>query len=316
MVDSTELFDEILDRALGRREPELGEWAVVDRVRLFAAPHVVEEVPRKIAANFARRGADPATGLRLWRHYESALRVVSTDGLPLQSPDVETLRAQDPSDVPTALLVLLLRPVIALSKDADLIRNGFAVRSHWVVALNVRMVAQGEVTVQAAAIVPRAVGLGVQELARKLNGWGLPGYLIIGALSLWGARYLKQKFQALPVERKDELLSLFGQLLEQTHAAFQRGEKARGVLGAHVVEPEGQGDELLRRMARELAFSEAPMTATELAAATAENEGPVSRSHFTAVKQRLEALSPFVRVGRYRWQLGIRASQLRPKEPI
>ncbi len=75
---------------------------------------------------------------------------------------------------------------------------------------------------------------------------------------------------------------------------------------------QGRGDELIGRMARELALSEGPMTATELAAATAESAGPVPRIHSQAVKQRLETLPAFVRVGRYRWQLGMLASQQPP----
>ncbi|MGW0495758.1 hypothetical protein ACWD0Z_10115 [Streptomyces sp. NPDC003007] len=268
---------------------------------LYAADHVLDETYEHLS-KMAKRGLVPLATLRA--HFEAeylpALRFVTMSDV--DGPDEQVLAITDTDDVPTGWLAKLIAPCVVFSDDRHLKKPGFAPRDWQRAAKSVLDIAEGvrgqAVTVNAAALPARgAVGL-VKLLGRQtgISPWAI-GAVVLGG----GALLLKQ-----PDRRKAaatfavRALEVVGTKLEAARAQEWQGvEKLREVILADPLQPS-----VRQQVAITLARQAEPLLAAEvheLIYGHFPNEPTVSVQDVRAV---LEEGSEFVRVQRYRWQLG------------
>lgn len=306
IVDSTELFDEILQRVRQSREFRLIDAAHACRVRLFAAKHVASEVPAKILQHFSRRGATPEAGLHVWEsEYLPYVHFVNTAGLQTESKDLQLLSQRDPSDLAQARLTTLLSPVLALSSDKDLIDHGFALKSRWAVAHSTRLQLEAEAGFMTVALPGGLVWAGFESAFRSSGTlWGRPGKLLVSATalgSLWftirAARKAKPATRAKLLDVVESVMCLLSDAAEKQKRAEQ------GIAGFLVTAP-GMDEPLVADMASVLARAVEPLTATEISREVWADDGPIPNSFFTDVQNLLARLPAFVQVGQHGWELG------------
>ncbi|MYU10658.1 hypothetical protein GTZ78_08110 [Streptomyces sp. SID8361] len=268
---------------------------------LYAADHVLEETYEHLP-RMAARGLVPLSTLRA--HFEAeylpALRFVTVSDV--DGPDAQVLAITDTDDVPTGWLAKLIAPCVVFSDDRHLKKPGFAPKDWQRAAKSVLDIAEGvrdqAVTVNAAALPAKgAVGL-VKLLGRQtgISPWA------IGAVVLGGSALLLKQ----PDRRKAaasfavKALEVVGTKLEAATAQERRGvEKLREVILAAPSRPT-----IRQQVAIILARQTEPLLAAEvhqLIYAHFPNEPAVD---LQAVRAVLEEGSEFVRVQRYRWQLG------------
>jgi predicted nucleic acid-binding protein len=268
---------------------------------LYAADHVLDETYEHLP-KMAKRGLVPLSTLRA--HFEAeylpALRFVTVSDV--DGSDAQVMAITDTDDVPTGRLAKLIAPCVVFSDDRHLKKPGFAPKDWQRAAKSVLDIAEGvrdqAVAVNAAVLPARgAVGL-VKLLGRQtgISPWAL-GAVVLGG----GALLLKQ-----PDRRKAaasfavKALEVVGTKLEAATAQERRGvEKLREVILAAPSRPT-----IRQRVAITLARKIEPLLAAEvheLIYAHFPDEPAVSVQDVRAV---LEEGSEFVRVQRYRWQLG------------
>ncbi|MFF4453743.1 hypothetical protein [Streptomyces goshikiensis] len=268
---------------------------------LYAADHVLEETYEHLP-RMAARGLVPLSTLRA--HFEAeylpALRFVTMSDA--DGPDEQVLAITDADDVPTGWLAKLIAPCVVFSDDRHLKKPGFAPKDWQRAAKSVIDIAEGvrdqAVTVNAAALPARgAVGL-VKLLGRQagISPW------VIGAVVLGGgALFLKQ-----PDRRKSaasfavKALEVVGAKLEAATARERRGlEKLREVILAAPLRPT-----LRQQVAITLARQNEPLLAAEVHELIYVHFPYEPTADPQAVRVVLEEGSEFVRIQRYRWQLG------------
>ncbi|WP_159766057.1 hypothetical protein [Streptomyces sp. HM190] len=268
---------------------------------LYAADHVLDETYEHLP-RMAARGLVSHSTLRA--HFEAeylpALRFVTMSDV--DGPDEQVLAITDTDDVPTGWLAKLIAPCVVFSDDRHLKKPGFAPKDWQRAAKSVLDIAEGvrdqAITVNAAALPARgAVGL-VKLLGRQtgISPWA------IGAVVFGGSALLLKK----PDRRKAaasfaiKALEVVGTKLELATAQERRGvEKLREVILAAPLRPT-----LRQQVAITLARQNEPLLAAEVHELIYEHFPDEPATDVQAVRAVLEEGSEFIRVQRYRWQLG------------
>jgi hypothetical protein len=268
---------------------------------LYAADHVLEETYEHLP-RMARRGLVPLATLRA--HFEAAylpaLQFVTMSDL--DGPDDQVLAITDADDVPTGWLAKLIGPCVVFSDDRHLKEPGFAPKDWQRTAESVLDIAEGvrdqAITVNAAVLpVSGAVGL-VKLLGRQtdISPWA------IGAVVLGGGVLLLKK----PDRRKAaalfavKALEVVGTKMEAATAQERRGvEKLREVILAAPSRPT-----IRQQVAITLARQNEPLLAAEVHELIQANFPEEPTINLQDVRTVLEEGAEFVRVQRYRWQLG------------
>ncbi|MGJ5826007.1 hypothetical protein [Streptomyces ossamyceticus] len=268
---------------------------------LYAADHVLDETYERLP-RIAKSSPVPLEAL--YAHFEAeylpALRFVTMSDV--DGPDEQVLAITDTDDVPTGWLAKLIAPCVVFSDDRHLKKPGFAPKDWQRAAKSVLDIAEGvrgqAVTVNAAAL-PARGAVGVVKLLGRQTGispWAI-GAVVLGG----GALLLKQ-----PDRRKAaatfavRALEVVGTKLEAARTQEWQGvEKLREVILAAPLQPT-----IRQQVAITLARQAEPLLAAEvhdLIYGHFPDEPTVSVQDVRAV---LEEGSEFVRVQRYRWQLG------------
>lgn len=142
VLDTNIILNE-LNRICLKREPTtLISEAKSDFVRLFVSSCVYDEVLEKIPDYAKRRHGDSEQYRMVWEEYKKNLYVIDPGNL--TSEKIKLLKNRDSDDVPTAQLIELIAPTLALSDDKDL--NGYAQQGKWLpYVLNTRSVVEKDV---------------------------------------------------------------------------------------------------------------------------------------------------------------------------
>lgn len=306
ILDTTELFDEILERTRASGEFRLIDAAHAGRVRILAAAHVGVEVPAKINQRFERRGATPQEGLRIWEDdYLPYIHFVDTSGLPTQSSELERLEVRDPSDLAQARLTTLLSPVLSLSSDKDLIDNGFAAKSRWRTTQSVRMQMEGEAR-YLAVVLPGGLAWAGFGSAFRMAGtaWGRPGKLMVAGVGLGGIWLLSRGIKKTQPATRIRLLSAADAFMQMLADATDKQQRADKQLTQLRVNPAGLDEVVVMGIGGLLASAIEPMTATQISRELWTEDGSVPQTFFLHVRDQLSQLPAFVQIGSYGWQLG------------
>ncbi|WP_060880199.1 MULTISPECIES: PIN domain-containing protein [Streptomyces] len=268
---------------------------------LYAADHVLDETYERLP-RMAKRGLVPLATLRA--HFEAeylpSLRFVTMSDI--DGPDEQVLAITDTDDVPTGWLAKLIAPCVVFSDDKHLKKPGFAPKDWQRAAKSVLDIAEGvrdqAVTMNTAVLPARgAVGL-VKLLGRQtgISPWAI-GAVVLGG----GVLLLKQ-----PDRRKAaasftvKALEVVGTKLETARTQERRGvEKLREVILAAPSWPT-----IRQQVAITLARQIEPLLAAEVHELIYGHFPDEPAVGVQAVRAVLEEGSEFVRVQRYRWQLG------------
>lgn len=306
VVDTTELFDEILERALSSPEFRLIDAAHAGRMRMFAADHVAAELPAKIEQKFARRGTTPQAGLRIWEEdYLPYVHFVDTNGLPAQSSELKRLQERDLSDLAQARLTVLLSPVVSLSSDKDLIENGFAAKTRWSTAQSVRLQMEGEAGYMAAALPGGLAWAGLNSAFRMAgSAWGQPGRFIAAGATIGGMWLLARAIKNAPPEKRARILGALEVFMQMFAEATNKQRRADKQLTQLQLSAPGLEESIVMGIGSLLASAPEPMTATQVSRELWIDGGSVPRDFFLHIREQLSQLPAFVRVGTHGWQLG------------
>jgi predicted nucleic acid-binding protein len=268
---------------------------------LYAADHVLDETYEHLP-RMAQRGLVPLATLRA--HFEAeylpALRFVRMSDVDGQDEQVSAIT--DTDDVPTGWLAKLVAPCVVFSDDKHLRKPGLAPKDWRRAAKSVLDIAEGvrdqAVTVNAAALPARgAVGL-VKLLGRQsgISPWA------VGVVVLGGGVLLLKK----PDRRKAaatfavKALEVVGTKLEAARTQERRGvEEMREVILAAPSRPT-----IRQQVAITLARQTEPLLAAEVHELIYAHFPDEPAASVQDVRAVLEEGSEFVRVQRYRWQLG------------
>ena len=98
-------------------------------VRLMVTPRIIDETTEHIPTYAKNVRINPDIMFSAWAEYQRSLIVI--DPPKSDSTPVRSLAARDPDDVPTAELIELLAPELALSSDKDLQDLGFSQNGDW-----------------------------------------------------------------------------------------------------------------------------------------------------------------------------------------
>lgn len=98
-------------------------------VRLLVTPSIIDEVNEKIPKYARETHIAYEQMLMAWDIYKQKLIVLNPSKL--DSQHIQRLMIRDPDDVPTAQLIELIGPELALSVDKDLIDTGYAPSKDW-----------------------------------------------------------------------------------------------------------------------------------------------------------------------------------------
>ncbi|MYS22837.1 hypothetical protein GA0115240_144896 [Streptomyces sp. DvalAA-14] len=268
---------------------------------LYAADHVLDEMYEHLPT-IAKSSPVPLATLRAYfeAEYLPVLRFVTVSET--DAPDSQVLAITDPDDVPTGRLAKLITPCVVFSDDIHLKRPGFAPR-RWLdmakAAVDFTDGHQGQVTLMNAAALPLRGVAGLLSFAgRKVNvsPWILGG-LVLGA----GALLLQKP------ERRKAAAEVANKIFEGVSYEFagamtkerQGVEQLRKVVLAAPSQPT-----LRQRIAIVLARQSEPLLAAEVHNLIQERFPEAPNASIRDVRCALEAGTEFVRVQRYRWQLG------------
>lgn len=123
VIDTNILVQEISKTVKSGEITALIRAVRIGTLRLYAATALLEEVPRKIYELVAegKLKFDPERGCQIWESiFIPHIHFLDPFGLLQPSKRIIDLTLRDPTDVPTAQLIELLRPSIVLSEDNDL----------------------------------------------------------------------------------------------------------------------------------------------------------------------------------------------------
>jgi len=268
---------------------------------LYAADHVLDEVYEHLPT-IAKSSPVPLATLRarFEDEYLPALRFVTVSDA--DAPDPQVLAITDPDDVPTGKLAKLIAPCVVFSDDKDLKDPGFAPK-RWLDAAEAAVnVAEGfgdqTTTMNVAALPVRAmVGL-ITFSGRKvgISPWVLAG-VVLGA----GALFLKKP------ERRKTAAQIAGKIAEGlgNQLAVAMAQEQRGIEGLRdVILPEPMTPTIRQQVAITLARQNLPLLAAEVHELIQLHFPDEPKVGIKKVRAALEEGTEFVRVERYRWQLG------------
>ncbi|MEU8534138.1 hypothetical protein [Streptomyces parvulus] len=270
-------------------------------VVLYAADHVLGEMYEHLP-RIAKSSPVPLATLRTYfeAEYLPVLRFVTVSET--DAPDPQVLAITDPDDVPTGRLAKLIAPCVVFSDDIHLKRPGFAPK-RWLdmakAAVDVTDGHQDQVVLMNAVALPVRGVAGLLSFAgRKVNvsPW------IFGGLLLGAGALLLQK-----PERRKTTAAIASKIFEGVSYEF-----------AEAMAKERQGVEQLRkvvlgvpsqptlrqRIAIVLARQNEPLLAAEVHDLIQARFPEAPDASTKDVRYALEEGTEFVRVQRYRWQLG------------
>ncbi len=268
---------------------------------LFAADHVYDEMYERLP-RFAKRCKVPLAPLVecFEEVYLPVLRFVALSDLDV--PDQQVLAITDPDDVPTGLLAKLVAPCVVFSEDRHLKKPGLAPKEWREAAASAVDIAEGsqdqETTIIVAALPFRLTAELVIFFGRKM---GVSPWLLGGILLGAGVLLLQKQ------DRRKTTTQVAGKVIEAIAIQLADGmaQERRGIESLRdVLLPAPSRPTLRQQVAIALARQPQPLLAAEvheLIYGHFPDEPAVSVQDVRAV---LEEGSEFVRVQRYRWQLG------------
>lgn len=268
---------------------------------LYAADHVYDEMYERLP-RFAERCKVPLAPLveRFEGVYLPALRFVAVSDM--GAPDPQVLAITDPDDVPTGVLAKLIAPCVVFSEDRHLKKPGLAPKEWRKAAASAVDIAEGfrgqAVIVNAAVLPLRGVAGLLTFSGRKVgvSPWAL-GCIAVGA----GALLLREP------ERRKATAQFAGKVVEvvSNQLAGAVAQERRGIEGLRdAILPALSRPTIRQQVAIVLAGQPEPLLAAEvheLIYGRFPDEPTISVQDVRAV---LKEGSEFVRVQRYRWQLG------------
>ncbi|MFD9431456.1 hypothetical protein [Streptomyces sp. NPDC060002] len=268
---------------------------------LYAADHVLDETYEHLP-RMAERGLVPLATLRA--HFEAeylpALRFVTMSDV--DDPDEQVLAITDTDDVPTGWLAKLIAPCVVFSDDKHLKKPGFAPKDWQRAAKSVLDIADGvrdqAVTMNAAALPARGVVGLVKLLGRQtgISPWAIGAVVLSGGALLLKKSDRRKSAASFAVKA----LEVVGTKLEAATAQERQGvEKLREVILAAPSRPT-----IRQQVAIVLARQAEPLLAAEVHELIDAHFPDEPAADLQAVRIVLEEGSEFVRVQRYRWQLG------------
>jgi hypothetical protein len=272
---------------------------------LFAADHVWGEIYRGLP-KIAKSSPVPLADLlaRFETEYLPAMRFVTMSNEDEPSPLV--LQITDLDDRPTGQLALLIGPVIVFSEDKHLRRPGFAPPDWRAAAGHTAVVAEAagqERVIGVALTLPLAgVWSGSGALGRRIGipRW-LPGVALIASLGLAVYRLWQDP------ARWATAIDLGGKFAEKVlgDLAEQNRLKLAGLAGiGKVIFTPAEEPTARQQVAIVLACSSEPLLASELHGLLVDTFPTDLIPSLQVVRTVLTEGSEFVRVERYRWQIG------------
>ncbi|MGW3287539.1 hypothetical protein ACWDR3_23185 [Streptomyces sp. NPDC001002] len=268
---------------------------------LYAADHVLEEVYEHLPT-IAEFSPVPLADLRtrFEEYYLPALRFVTVSDV--DAPDAQVMAITDPDDVPTGWLAKLISPCVVFSDDRHLKKPGLAPK-RWLdaaeAAVNVAEGFQGQVvTVNVAALPIRGVVELVSLSGRKIgvSPW------VIGVVALGVTALLLKK-----ADRRKTAAFVAGTFIEAVcnQLAVDAAQEQRGIERLRdVILPAPTRPTIRQQVAITLARQNEPLLAAEVHELIQEHFPDEPMVSLQKVRAVLEGGTEFVRVRRYRWQLG------------
>ncbi|WP_234336867.1 PIN domain-containing protein [Streptomyces xylophagus] len=301
LVDTNALMSSIENDCRHGRRSRLLRMSDNGSAVLFAADHVYDEMYERLP-RFAKRCKVPLAPLVecFEEVYLPVLRFVALSDLDV--PDQQVLAITDPDDVPTGLLAKLVAPCVVFSEDRHLKKPGLAPKEWREAAASAVDIAEGsqdqETTIIVAALPFRLTAELVIFFGRKM---GVSPWLLGGILLGAGVLLLQKQ------DRRKTTTQVAGKVIEAIAIQLADGmaQERRGIESLRdVLLPAPSRPTLRQQVAIALARQPQPLLAAEvheLIYGHFPDEPAVSVQDVRAV---LEEGSEFVRVQRYRWQLG------------
>ncbi|WP_028810227.1 hypothetical protein [Streptomyces sp. 351MFTsu5.1] len=308
VVDTNALMSSIENDCRHGHRSRLLRMSDTGSAVLFAADHVYREMYERLP-RFAERCKVPLAPLfeRFEEDYLPALRFVTVSGI--DAPDPQVLAITDPDDVPTGLLAKLIAPCVVFSEDRHLKKPGLAPKE-WrkaaAFAVDIAEGVEGQTATMTVAALP--FRLAAELFTATGRRMGVPPWLLAG-IALGGCALLLQK-----PDRRKVTAEITWQIIEgiANQLAVDQAQEQQGIAGLRDVILAAPSRPTLRQ---QVAIALARQTQPVLAAEVREliynhfpDEPAVSVQEVRAV---LEGGSEFVRVQRYRWQLGREAGPWR-----
>jgi hypothetical protein len=294
-----------LERAIGLRHLGL--------VPLLASRHVLGEVDKHLAARALDEGLDPGAVARVWderlRPHICVVDLAIRDHL---DPRLHGVLGDDPDDLPTAALALLVAPAVVLSDDPDLVDNGFAGQAWWTQAAgDVLIVAEadGQLVGVFAGMGLTTVGAGYGVAAVVRGARRVPLVAAGVAVAVLVGGYLLVR--CYPPGRARNALKEFGVAAATRWQEVTASQQAAAARLPWVELPAGRAPTLKERCARILARVAGTLYAAELHEQLHSDMADAAPSVAT-VHKTLADHPAFGQVGQGRWQLGEPASASRP----
>lgn len=199
VVDANYLHNDLLRACVGDQQTIMQTAANSGALRLYCARHVLEEVEEHHAAWARAKALDPDAVLDVWRRsYLPLLRRVDPPMGLLASNEqarIDRLHAQDPDDVPTATLAILLQaPFISSDKRATAAVYGSEAGTKRAAELREILSVTGDMvqlrqTAAVAAFLPFAGGsVAVRGVAKAAKAAPAFAFLVLGGLLLLASR--------------------------------------------------------------------------------------------------------------------------------
>jgi predicted nucleic acid-binding protein len=270
-------------------------------VPLLAPRHVLEEVNEHLAARAREEGLDPDAVTQIWtQQLRPHIRVVDLAIRDHLDPRLRGVLADDPDDLPTAALALLVAPAVVLSDDHDLVDHGFAGQTAWTQAAGDVLIvatADGQLVSGFAGVIWTTMGAGYGGARR-------PPRTPAGRHGRRRRPY--GHLPAHPAATRPAARSALKQGGAATAAIWQEvtaNQQSTAARLPWVETPPGRSPTLEERCARILARVTGTLSADDLHQQLHRDLGDAAPPAAT-VRKTLADHPAFVQVGQGRWQLG------------
>jgi hypothetical protein len=313
IVDANAILSSVDNDCRNGWDSRLLRSTVFGCTTLYAADHVWREVYRRLP-RIAEFSPVPLADLRarFEEEYLPVMRFVTMSAE--DQPDPRVLEITDLDDRPTGQLALMIAPVIVFSEDKHLKRPGFAPPDWRATAGHTAVVAEAagqEGAAGMAMYIPVAgVWSGSGALGRRfgISPW-LPGAVFLVLVGVGAYRLLQDPARRATAKEIGGGLvdDFFGYLAEQSQ--LKRAGMA-GISGA-IFSPPLDEPTARQQVALVLARSPDALLAREVHELIAASFAARLVPSLPEIRTVLEEGSEFVRIERYRWQLGREAGAWR-----
>jgi hypothetical protein len=301
IVDTNALMSSIENDCRHGRRSRLLRMSDNGSAVLFAADHVYDEMYERLPRFAARCKVPLAPLVECFEDvYLPALRFVTVSGL--DAPDQQVLSIADPDDVPTGRLAKLVAPCVVFSEDRHLKKPGLAPKAWRDAAASAVDIAEGhqdqETTMIVAALPFRLTAELVIVSGRKM---GVSPWLLGGILLGVGVLLLQKQ------DRRKTTTQVAGKVIEAIAVQLADGmaQERRGIESLRdVLLPKPSRPTLRQQVAIALARQTEPLLAAEVHELIHDHFPDEPAVSVQEVRTALVEGSEFVRVQRYRWQLG------------